>query len=533
MINFIKRFNLNLLFFIGVLVLGCKTPKLNTASMNIVKIQSGTISGIVLDSVNELVAFKGIPYAQPPVGELRWRPTKKIDNWKGIKPCEEFGASCPQIDNNNLIDNMSEDCLCLNVWTTQVNKSKKLPVMVWIHGGGLNMGTTSRSYYNGRYFAENGVVLVSVNYRLGQLGFLSHPKLSEESEHGVSGNYGYLDQIEALKWIKNNIASFGGDPNNITLFGESAGGTAVSVLSASPLAKGLFHKAIIQSPWLFGFTSNTAKPNVLRLKDALANLPSAEKMGADWASKYVDNNDKNQLNKLRALDALKLTKQEAYYETRSTIDDWLLPDYPEAVFNKGLQADIPMIIGTNREEGFYYWKYLKQKTKEDFIESLTDFYGADAKSVVEMYVELTNSLDELKVAIARYITDAWFVEPSKHLLNGMAKMKSDVYQYQFTVPNRMYPQLGAIHASELTYVFNTLADDASEKDKAIAKTMIKYWTSFAKTGNPNQQGLPFWKSYSDRNKNYLEIGKTIVSKENSECKNCDTIRVLKVNRYKQ
>lgn len=453
--------------------------------------------------------------------------------WKGIRICDTLGNICPQKEYYGSIQNMCEDCLYLNVFTTNINKVNKLPVMVWIHGGGLNMGTGFKKNSDGSEFARNGVILVSFNYRLGQLGFLAHPALSKESERSVSGNYSFLDQIRALKWIKQNISAFGGDPNNVTIFGESAGGTSISVLCSSKLAKGLFQKAIIQSPWMFGFMRKAAYPNISYLKKSLANVSSGESLGEEWANKYVEKGDKDVLKKLRQLDAKLITRDEPYYETRTTIDGWLLNDYVEFVFTSGNQHNIPMIIGTNSQEGNFYLNYIKEKSIEDFTESISNFYGDDAKDIVNLYIN-NSSENDITGAVSKYITDSWFLEPTNHLLKGMESLNSSVYQYQFSIPNKKYPNLGAIHADEIKYVFNNLEGEISENDKLIEKKMMSYWIQFAKSGNPNGKGLKRWRMYSSKKHNYLDFNKEkikmqIMSKK--EISKLDIIRRYKIKAY--
>ncbi|MEL6660136.1 MAG: carboxylesterase family protein, partial [Bacteroidota bacterium] len=365
-----------------------------------------------------------------------------------------------------------------------------------------------KRFVNGVEFAKKGVILVSINYRLGKLGFLAHPDLSAESTNNVSGNYGYLDQLEALKWVQENIASFGGDPDNVTIFGNSAGGTSVATLCASPLSKGLFHKAIMQSPWMFGGGSKKAVPNIARLRDSLSFLPSAERLGSVWVQTFV-NEGEDVLKKLRSLDVDQIIN-EGSFQTKTTIDGWFLHDYPEAVFSRGNQMDIPIIIGSNSEEGNYYLRGVRSKTQDEFTERITDFYQDAAADISGFYP--FNSEEEAKIVIGQYITDAWFLEPADHLVQEMEKVTSSAYQYEFVVPWLENPTLGAVHASEIQYVYNQLSSEASEEDHKVGEAMISYWTQFAKTGNPNQPGLPRWEAFTKDQKNYLEIGKTIAPK---------------------
>ncbi|MEL7120040.1 MAG: carboxylesterase family protein [Bacteroidota bacterium] len=521
-------FRIIFLLLITVTIGAYTSIKTDNLQAGVVQLKSGMISGVLLDSTTNLRVFKGIPYAEPPVGELRWKAPEPIQKWDSVLTCDTYGNWCPQKTRNDKIQ-LSEDCLCLNVWSNNLGGDEKLPVMVWIHGGGLN---ALSSHYNntldGDQFAKKGVVLVSMNYRLGQLGFLAHPALSAESENNVSGNYGFLDQLEALRWVQENIEAFGGDPDNVTIFGESAGGLSVSVLCASPLSKGLFHKAIMQSPWMFGFMSKIAKPNITRLREPLASVASAEELGTKWANKYVNEGD-DVLEKLRSLDALQVIKDEPYYETRTTIDGWLLNDYPEAVFAKGDQMNIPVMIGTNKNEGTAFWNYVAAKNQEEFTEILTDFYGNGAAAVAGFYP--STSAEETKKAASQFVTESWFLEPADHLVQGMENVTSPAYQYEFTIPSRRWPIIGATHGLEIRYVFDNLNEDAAEVDKAAAETMINYWSQFAKTSDPNLPGLPKWEPYTKNKKSYMELGEEITPKREVPCQACDLIRKKKIKAY--
>ncbi len=250
-----------------------------------VRLDSGLIEGELLDAASGLRVFRGVPYAAPPVGDLRWRPPQRVAAWEAVRAAKEFGAICPQPPmlaamTGETLPRSSEDCLYLNVWTTPPRPMRRLPVMVWIHGGGLSLGWSQQAVYDGAAFASRGVVLVSINYRLGPLGFLSLPELSRESEHGSSGNYGFLDQVAALEWVQRNVAAFGGDPRNVTIFGESAGGTSVHALLTTPRAEGLYHRAIAESPWI---TESNIAPCVRPRRSA----PAPRIKGSSWASKLA------------------------------------------------------------------------------------------------------------------------------------------------------------------------------------------------------------------------------------------------------
>lgn len=496
-----------------------------------VRIENGEISGVLLDKQSNLIVYRGIPYAAPPVGELRWTPPQPASNWEGIRPCDEFGAACPQKLGENGTQKLSEDCLYLNVWTNNINGKSKLPVMVWIHGGGLTSSWAHKDMYDGSEFAKNGVVLVSINYRLGPFGFLAHPVLSSWTVTGVSGNYGFLDQIAALEWVKRNIATFGGDPENVTIFGESAGATSVSVLCSSPMAKGTFHKAILQSPWMFGYINKLAVPNISNLKEPMANIPSAEELGLKWAKTYVKGRDKDALDQLKAMDAMEFIDGAPYYKARATIDGLLLSDRPEDIFMKGDQANVPMIIGTTRDEGNFFRGYISAITHEEFTDQLTDFYQNEAQTVTGMYPAVSEK--EVKQAGSQYVSDAWFLQPTRQMLEGMKKVSSPAYQYEFTQINRKYPGLGAHHAVELRYVFNTLdPETATDEDQKLAQALMNYWIQFARTGNPNAAGLPNWPEYNTSKKEYLELGQEIKPGLGLRDSYCTTLDKINSNIYK-
>lgn len=511
-------------FFVGLAIAASFAISLPTRGQAVALVsstklvESGEVSGVVLDEDEGLVVYRGIPFAAPPVGELRWRPPRKVDSWEGVRACHEFGPGCIQRRRWFAPQKQSEDCLYLNIWTTAENRAAKRPVMVWIHGGGLSSGSGHQANYNGSEFAKRGVVLVTINYRLGPLGFLAHPALSEESNHKVSGNYGFLDQIAALNWIQRNISVFGGDPNNVTIFGESAGGTSVSVLCSSPLSKGLFHRAILQSPWMFGYISNMAEPVFVDLKEPTANAPSSEQLGSNWAANHVDATGQTAIAELRKLDAKSLVENQGYYKTRATIDGHVLPDRPQKIFSQGLQADVPTMIGTTDEEGNYFRTWLKFESREGFESRIRRFYGEQTELVSSLYPQ------EVGRAASRYVTDGWFLQPARRMLRGMGKVSSQAYQYEFTKPNKQHPELGAMHAGEIRYVFNTLKPNQREDDsQRLAETMINYWVQFASTGNPNRAGLPPWPEYQAHEAKYLELGDEIKSRRNLRDEICDQL----------
>jgi len=498
------------------------SPVLSAADPIAVQTRSGRVSGETLDDATGLVVFRGVPYAAPPVGNLRWKPPQPVAVWDGVRDCTQFPAACPQKVSNTEGQKLDEDCLYLNVWTTQAGRNVALPVMVWIHGGGLSQGWGHKPIYDGAAFARQGVVLVSINYRLGPFGFLAHPALSAESKHGVSGNYGFLDQIAALKWVQQHIRAFGGDPQNVTIFGESAGGTSVSVLCASPLAGGLFQRAILQSPWMFGFITRMAEPNFVFLKQAVGGVATAETLGLQWARGLASSQDAPTLAELRSFDAERILKATRYYKTRATVDGWLLPDRPEAVFARGRQADVPTMIGTTRNEGNFFLAWIAVDSSQQLLEKLRGFYGDQAPAVAALYQP--DSQGKMRAAASQYVTDSWFLQPARNLLRGMDRVKSPAFQYEFTMPSRRYPALGAPHAIDLRYVFNTLNPSAaSPGEQQFARSVMRYWVQFARTGNPNIDGLPAWPPYSTQTGAYLELGSQIQAGVHLRSRACDTL----------
>lgn len=452
----------------------------------------GQISGIELDS--GVQAFLGIPFAAPPVGDLRWKAPQPPIPWQGVRAADEHAPACMQ----RRARYMSEDCLYVNVWTDAEAADAKLPVMVWIHGGGWTSGSNSVATYDGEAFAENGVVLVSVNYRMSGFGWMAHPALSAESERGVSGNYGILDHIAALAWVRDNIAGFGGDADNVTIFGESAGGGSVYGLLATPLAQGLFHKAISESTWI-------TPTNVTNLKTANGITESAEARGAQAISaklRELGISDGATLENMRALTAQQVMDLEL--QVSLIVDGWAYPKSPMEIFADGSNNVVPLLAGINDGEGLFFVRPDRAfKTVAEQRAARTEELGSFAGKLLDYYVADSDA-GVFRVEVD-YNTDTWFARPTREIIHSIARSAEDSYMYVFT-RNLRDPAQRAPHAMELRYVFNTLPDDAPETDLQISQLINDYWVQFARTGTPNGDGLPAWPVYDLETQEHQVLG---------------------------
>ena len=457
-------------------------------------VQSGALKGVVLGDV---VAFKGIPYAAAPVGDLRWRPPQPAASWPGVRPASAFGPVC--IQSGGLFGggaNQSEDCLTVNVWTPLHHEGRKLPVMVWIHGGGFVGGSGSAPYYDGASFARDGVILVSLNYRLGRFGFFAHPALAHESPKGPLGNYGIMDQIAALKWVKANVAAFGGDPENVTAFGESAGGISLNFLMASQANKGLFQRAISES----GFGRFDAPP-IAAMQAAGAAYAKTQGVAGDDAAA------------LRALPASKLTGAISGLADasipRPMIDGVVIKERVDDAFAAGRQMRVPYIVGGNSYEASLFAKDITAHPEITLAQ-----VGPDTAKTVALF----DDGDPLHAAF-NISTETMISEPNRFLARADRRDGVKVYLYYFSYVSaaQRASAPGAGHGSEIGYVFQTLPvkpmvfgartiPAATPQDLAISKAMHAYWVSFAKTGSPDSAGGPRWPEYQVKSDDVLEFG---------------------------
>jgi len=465
----------------------------------IVRVETGELQGVVDDGV---ASFKGIPFAAPPVGDLRWRPPQPAAKWTGVRQAADFGADCMQgrfgPPSAPGAPAPSEDCLFLNVWRPAgATATAKLPVMVWIHGGGFMGGSGSSPFTSGALFAKQGVLLVSLNYRLGRFGFFAFPALSRERPDETKGNYAYMDQIAALQWVKRNIAAFGGDPNNVTIFGFSAGGVSVHSLLASPMAHGLFHKAIAESG---GSRDSVLTARPMREDGVDPNYPvSAETIGINFAhSMGIEGKDAAALAKLRALSANEILRGAPAppgagpsYETTPILDGRLVTETAETAYKAKHQPRVPLMLGSN--SGDTAGNRVKATTKEQLFARFGK-WSDQAKAAYD-----PEGSTELATLVARANDDFGQAEPARFAANAFAANGSPVYLYRFSyVQAAMREQMkaGAPHGGEIGYVFGTLAArpgaTLAPEDLAVSRVAQGYWVNFAKTGDPNGAGLPNW-----------------------------------------
>jgi para-nitrobenzyl esterase len=454
-----------------------------------VKTEGGTVAGALTED-GKVAMFLGIPFAAPPVGELRWKEPQPVVPWAGVRAAKEFGSHCMQAaaygDMIFRDPGESEDCLTVNVWAPV--KAKKMPVMVWIYGGGYQGGGSSEGRQDGQYLAHRGVIVVSMNYRLGIWGFMVHPELTAESPHHASGNYGLMDQRAALAWVKKNIEAFGGDPENVTLFGESAGSFSVSTQMASPLSQGLFQKAIGESGGALSSSGNGAKT-----REERETIDAAYAVKAFGTAKLAD------LRKLTA-NRLKATimSKETPGRFGPDVDGYFLPDTVANLYKAGKQAHIPLIAGWNADEGGTQAK-VYAATYQKFAEK--EFPGRE-KEFIALYPG-GRDITALNSGNA-YAGDKFIAYSTWRWLEAQVRTGGKpVYRYRFELgsPGDKYhsASAGAFHSDEINYVFGTLAlrPEAVWRpvDWVLSEKMGEYWTNFAKTGDPNADGLPPWPVY--------------------------------------
>ena len=470
------------------------------------RVTGGRISGTVTPD-GAVRVFRGIPFAAPPVGELRWKAPQPVLPWSGVRTCDQFGPSPMQGSPSPfgpwsaeyLIPKqpISEDCLYLNVWSGAASARERRPVLVWIYGGGFNSGGAGVPIYDGEATARKGIVFVSLNYRVGPFGFLAHPELTKESGKNASGNYGLMDQIAALHWVKANIARFGGDPANVTIAGQSAGSMSVNCLVASPLAKGLFNKAIAESGAAFS-----------RFQTPLAD---AEAQGV----KFAQSLGVASLADLRAKPADEILKKAGGMRG-PVIDGYLLPKPVAAIFAEKKQNDVVLLTGWNEDEGV---SFAPPKGAEAFRQQAEKQYGTDAATFLKHYPASTDA--EAVTSQQRLGRDQTFGVQNYAWAKLHSEQGGSAYVYRFTrkVPaTGEYAKYGAFHTGEVPYAYDNLKfidrtlRPLEPADDELARTMAAYVANFIKTGDPNGQGLPLWPQFSTAGKQVMELGTKIGAK---------------------
>lgn len=451
----------------------------------------GAVRGV---AENGLTVYRGIPFAEPPVGELRWRPPQPAAKWEGVRDATKFAADPYQGDGKG---NVGEDCLYLNVWTPAKHADERVPVLVWIYGGGFAGGGTSGPGVNGEHLARKGVVLVSINYRVGTIGFLAHPELTAESPHHVSGNYGLLDMIAGLQWVQKNIAAFGGDPNRVTIFGESAGGIAVSMLCASPLARGLFHGAISESGGSFGPHRVTTYPG-----ENMRLLADAERSG----EAFTKTAGVTSLAELRRLPPDKLPNGWGTGASWPIIDGWVIPDDQYKLYESGQYNDVPVIVGYNSDEGL---SFLWGATPQEYLAAIHQRYGSFAERLLKVYPPGENSIPRSARNLMRDAAFGWHTWSWARLQARTGKSKVFFYYFdQYPARPAGSPEAdhGMPHGPDVGYVFQTLNRNdpkLTPGDWAISETVSTYWTNFAKRSDPNGAGVPVWPQFSERDRKLM------------------------------
>ncbi len=518
------RINLTLAILLSINLVGCTEKEagmsadMNKERVNQVSTEHGMLEGAWSQADASIGVFRGIPYAQPPVGDLRWRAPQDLASWTGVRHATKFGAACWQSYSDDAFVwsrgefPRSEDCLHLNIWQPEKTDATA-PVMVWFHGGAHTGGFAHVELFDGTELARQGVVVVTVNYRLGPWGFLAHPALAEESEHNSTGNYGLMDKIAALKWVQKNIQGFGGNPDNVTLFGQSAGSSSVCALMASPLASGLFDKAIGQSAACLVKEKRDA--NGQQRGARLAQLALGE-LGAQDSESQVT---AKQLRSIDNQSLLSAMENSPWSEgSRIVVDGWVLPEAPVDVFNANQQAKVPLLVGSLANEGHELLPLNNALTESELDQYLNKTFAETAPKLKALYAE--DLAISPGMALREILTDAFMAMSMRGWAqyNHNADQPTYLYYmdyvppayqiYLFDDPNLNLPggprSTGAYHSGDLAYVFNNVGKTGDfwlEEDFAMARAMSGYWTNFAKTGNPNGTNLPNWARYETQNHN--------------------------------
>lgn len=491
-----------LIALFGLALWGCDSGEMS----DVVDTSSGEFKGAYTDATNEVVAFKGVPYAAAPIGKLRWQAPEPVDAQSGVLDATAFSQACPQLQSSGFYArnklSQDEDCLYLNVWTAAKKTDEARPVMVWLHGGAFVMGSGSNPAYDGEAFARSGIVLVSINYRLGIMGFFAHPTLSEQSSHNVSGNYGVLDQIAALEWVKENIKEFGGDPNNVTIFGESAGSISVCYLVSTPLAAGLFQRAIGQSGGCFAQHASLTDSRVIAADSvffAKEISGSGHNIGVQMATALgITGTGEEVIEKLRAIPAEQLIMDLSTASIRVPwrsifVDGYVFPDQMRVLHQQNKANKVDLLVGSNTDEGTTLWMELKEDTLHGWYRQMRERRGDAADRFIEEYED--DARRSTKLANQQLWSDQLFAWEARTWarLNEASGKKTFAYVFQHApFVEKHGRELLAYHAAEIPYVFGHAGKGWNEDDRAVMHLLHAYWVNFAKIGDPNAEGLVNW-----------------------------------------
>ncbi len=470
-----------------------------TAGAAPVRTDAGLVEGV---RESGLEVYKGIPFAAPPVGPLRWREPQPVTPWTGVRPATEFAPACEQKGVSmpgEAPPKISEDCLYLNVWTPAHGANERLPVLVWIYGGGFSNGSASMPLYWGDKLARKGVIVVTVAYRVGAFGWLAHPELTAESAHHSSGNYGLEDQIAALRWVQTNIAAFGGDPSKVTIAGQSAGAASMSMLMTSPLAKGLFRGVIAESGGLF-------EPMQLAPNYQLAN---AEHAGVAFAKSL----GATSIAELRALPPDVVLGGDRDAVTHPVVEPYALPASPYDVFVAGRQNDVPILVGSNADEARSLVTDLDTVTAATLEAGVTKHWGQLPPQLLAAYPHATDAeAVKARLGFERELRFGWDDWTWARLQAAKSRHPAFYYQWAHVPPfpkGSVYEGWGPSHYSELWYVFDHLDQEPAwpwtTQDRRLAETMSSYWTNFVKAGDPNGPGLPPWPRFNPARDSVLRL----------------------------
>ncbi len=495
-----RNIGLSIVFVLAVWLTACSRPGSNLVA----QIDSGQLQGTVIDDVT---VFKGIPFAAPPVGQWRWRPPQPVEPWQGVRPAHTYGAFCAQPKSTLLwfqLGEVSEDCLTLNVWTPDFDPGAELPVMVWIHGGGFSQGSGNIARLNSPEVAKQGVVLVTINYRLALFGFMTHPAITASHPDEPAGNYGLLDAVAALQWVQRNIAAFGGDPGNVTIFGESAGAGMVNHLMVMPSSAGLFHRAISQS------SATGIAPRAII--DRRAGFePSGEAVGIKFVEKLGVADSEDIAATLRGMTTEELLAGMGERDRFTpVIEGNIIPDQLGFLYAEGKQHNVPYMTG-----GVSWEASLGRSIGGGFSPEFAAKLGPPVDQA-RLYPGLSGEALE-----DRIFGDIIVMTASRHLANSMSAIGAPVYSFYISyVPEaRRGKQPGVAHADDIAFVMRTLETERdlmgaiTDRDQEVAALISAYWVQFAKTGNPNGRGRPEWPEYDPETARVLEIGDEVIVHE--------------------